>query len=153
MGSRRILPARSMYIFFAPFTITSVMLSSASSGSIGPSPRISATICSNRRLRSGARQHNIHLCQDALKQLLVLPSHLGRLSHVHRRIQFLQQPILNLVFNVVNAPARSLARWSCASRAEPAQPRRAATFARGERLLLPRLAAWGFRRFGPARFS
>src|SRR3990170_7392104 len=36
-----------------PLTMISVMVSSDSSGSIGPRPRISATICSNRRRRSG----------------------------------------------------------------------------------------------------
>src|SRR2546427_616651 len=46
------LPLRSTYVRKGPLTMTSVMVSSLRSGSIGPKPRISSRICSSIRWRA-----------------------------------------------------------------------------------------------------
>jgi len=66
----------------------SLIVGSARSGSIGPRPRISATVASKSFCRSGAGQDNAFLFQDGIEEVFDQALYLGGLAQVQLRVQF-----------------------------------------------------------------
>ena len=89
-STRWILPPRSMYTWCGPLTMTSVIVSSASSGSSGPRPVTSSTISSTRRaLVAGDREPVAVMTRSTIPSTLT--ADVGRVD-VEQRVEGRRSP-------------------------------------------------------------